>query len=69
MAASVLTNQQKKGSLNAQQTRDKTTGAWIAFANSTWHAGKHKAHKLHQKYILIFFFFLNAVVWLKLGSL
>ena len=44
--------QQRKGSNSAQQTRDTTTKAWIAYVNSTWHVRKYRVHKLHQWYTL-----------------
>ena len=44
-------NQQIKGVNRVQQTRDTTTRIWIAYVNSTWHAGKHRVHKLHRRYI------------------
>ena len=43
-------NQQRVDS--GQQTRNTTTETWIACGNSTWHASKHRVHKLHQTYIL-----------------
>ncbi|WP_419642267.1 hypothetical protein, partial [Thiolapillus sp.] len=37
---------------SARQTRDTTTETQIAYSNSTWHASKYKAHKLHQRMYL-----------------
>ena len=45
-------NHQTKGVHSVEQIRDTTTEPQIAYSNSTWHAHKYKAHKLHRRYIL-----------------
>ena len=51
-AAQLDRQKSAKGVNSAQQTRDTTTEARIAWSNSTWHVCKYRVNKLHKRYIL-----------------